>query len=56
MKGKLHFTPLDMKKLEKKLGGEGFDSLFNTILLVLVTITAFILSIVLFLLIKKNYV
>ena len=56
MEGTPHFTPLDMKKLDKKLGKEGFESLFNTILLVLVTITAFIISIVLFLLIKKNHV
>jgi len=56
MEGTLHFTPLDMKKLDNKPVKEGFNSLFNTILLILVTFTASIISIVLFLLIKKNHV
>ena len=53
-----HFTPLDVTKLEKKIKQEpkheGFDDIFNTILLLLATLTVFTAAIVFFLLIQKQ--
>ncbi len=48
-----HFTPLDPKKWGIK-ENSNFESTFNTVLLLLATITALIASIVLFLLIQKQ--
>jgi len=43
-----NYTPIDVNKLEKKDGG------LNTILLVIVTLTALVLAILLFVLIQKK--
>jgi len=48
-----NFTPLDHKKWGIKEENH-FESTFNTVLLLLATITALIASIVLFLLIQKQ--
>lgn len=53
-----HFTPLDVTKLEEKIKQEpkheGFDDIFNTILLLLATLTVLTAAIVFFLLIQKQ--
>lgn len=57
-----NFTPLDVPKLEKKYAPavaekperSGFDSAFNTVLILLATITVLAVSIVLFVLIQKE--
>lgn len=57
------YTPLDVKKLEEKYEAnlpakhqshEGFDSIFNTVLIFLATLTVLVISIVLFILIQQQ--
>lgn len=59
MQGTFSYTPLDIRRLEEKFKGKitkrnDFDNTFNTILLVLATVSVMVLSIVLFILIKKQ--
>lgn len=57
------FTPIDIAKLEQRFKGvtidkkepkSGFDSKLNTVLISLATLTALVLSIVLFVLIQQQ--
>ncbi len=58
-----NYTPLDVRKLEARFPAKhreegapktAFDSTFNTILILLATITVLVVSIVLFILIQKQ--